>query len=134
MDKIYIEAKYRVYNHFLQEHMRLNQAPFNYRLCLFRCFKQEELEKHVSSFRRHQLVLQKKNMPDSPDFLVSKSTPYSITDRDFALLSVEESKRHWISISKKTSFLKQCSPTFHNLVPSATFLSPLYCRPFHQLS
>ncbi|KAH3769210.1 hypothetical protein DPMN_170462 [Dreissena polymorpha] len=66
MDKVYIEAKYRVYNHFLKEHMSLDQAPFYCRLCLFRCFKREELDKHFSSFRRHQLVLQEKEHTGQP--------------------------------------------------------------------
>ncbi|KAH3855214.1 hypothetical protein DPMN_097778 [Dreissena polymorpha] len=71
----------------MKKHMSLGQAPYYCRLCLFRCFKREELEKHVHSFRRHALVLQEKNNPESPEFLVSNPFPYPITDRDVAALS-----------------------------------------------
>ncbi|KAH3876476.1 hypothetical protein DPMN_000320 [Dreissena polymorpha] len=87
--------------------MSLDQAPYHCRLCLFRCSKREELEKHVHSFRRHALVLQEKNIPESPEFLVSNPSPYLITDRNVAVLSAEESKRHWLSISKKPNILSQ---------------------------
>ncbi|KAH3839967.1 hypothetical protein DPMN_113407 [Dreissena polymorpha] len=107
MDKVYIEAKYRVYNHFLKEHISLDQAPYYCRLCLFRCFKRKELEKHFHSFRRFNLVLQEKNIPDSPEFLVSNPSPYLITDRHAAVISAEESKRNLLSISKKPDILSQ---------------------------
>ncbi|KAH3736362.1 hypothetical protein DPMN_042925 [Dreissena polymorpha] len=131
MDKVYIEAKYRVYNHFLKEHMSLDQAPYYCRLCLFRCFKREELEKHVHSFRRHALVLQEKNIPDSPEFLVSNQSPYLITDRDVAVLSAEESKRHWLSISKKPDILSQA---IQSVLPDLSPVSNWPLSPFLQQS
>jgi hypothetical protein len=132
MDKVYVEAKYRVYNHFLKEHMSLDQAPYYCRLCLFRCFKREELEKHVHSFRRHNLVLQEKNIPDSPEFLVSNSSPYLITDRDVAALSAEDSKRHWLSISKKPDILSQA---IQSVLPDLSPISNFPLSPFlHQFS
>ncbi|KAH3742449.1 hypothetical protein DPMN_049192 [Dreissena polymorpha] len=131
MDKVYIEAKYRVYSHFLKEHMSLDQAPYYCRLCLFRCFKREELEKHVHSFRRHALVLQEKNIPDSPEFLVSNQSPYLITDRDVAVLSAEESKRHWLSISKKPDILSQA---IQSVLPDLSPVSNWPLSPFLQQS
>ncbi|KAH3872079.1 hypothetical protein DPMN_035292 [Dreissena polymorpha] len=109
--------------------MSLDQAPFYCRLCLFRRFKREELDKHVSSFRRHQLVLQEKNIPDSPDFLVSNPTPYSITDRDVAILSAEDSQRHWISISKKQDILSQA---MQSALPDLSPISNFPLSPFLQ--
>ncbi|KAH3813568.1 hypothetical protein DPMN_142029 [Dreissena polymorpha] len=126
IDKVYIEAKYRVYNHFLKDHMSLDQAPYYCRLCLFRCFKCEELEKHVHSFR-HALVLREKNIPNSPEFLVSNPSPYLISDRDVAVLSAEESNRHWLSNSKKPDILSQA---IQSMLPDLSPVSNWPLSPF----
>ncbi|KAH3868598.1 hypothetical protein DPMN_031748 [Dreissena polymorpha] len=111
--------------------MSLHQVPYHCCLSLFRCFKRVELETNVHCFRRHALVLQEKNIPDSPEFLVSNPSPYLITDRDVAVLSAEESKRHWLSISKKPDILYQA---IQSALPDMSPISNLPLSPFLQQS
>ncbi|KAH3859362.1 hypothetical protein DPMN_102081 [Dreissena polymorpha] len=111
--------------------MSLDQAPYYCRLCLFRCSKREELEKHVYSFRRHKVVLKEKNIPDSPEFLASNPSPYLITDREVAALSAKESKHHWLSISKKPDILSQA---IQSVLPDLSPISNLPLSPFIQQS
>ena len=77
------------------------------------------------------LCSRRKNIPDSPEFLVSNQSPYLITDRDVAVLSAEESKRHWLSISKKPDILYQA---IQSALPDLSPISNLPLSPFLQQS
>lgn len=95
--KIYIEAKYRVYNHFLKEHLGLDDVPHHCKLCLFRCLKRSDLEAHVKSFPRHATLLREKDLVDTGDMLVTNTSPYIISEKDIVPLSDAESNQHWAS-------------------------------------
>ena len=97
---MYVEAKYRVYNHFLKNHIGLDDVPFNCKLCQFRCFRKEELDNHVTGFPRHRFLLQEKEITTTADMLVINEEPYLVTGQDIVQLSELETQQHWRSGSK----------------------------------
>ncbi len=77
-DKVFIEARYRVFNHFLKEHVSLDAVPYYCKWCLFRAFKREDLDRHVNGYPRHQAVLREKGVSDSADFLVENRYEHAV--------------------------------------------------------
>ncbi len=85
-DKTFIEARYRVHNHYLKEHVSLNAVPFYCKWCLFRSFKREDLEKHVHSYPRHKAVLREKGVHEDVDYLIENR--YAIAHPSFSCYTI----------------------------------------------
>ncbi|KAH3818167.1 hypothetical protein DPMN_119763 [Dreissena polymorpha] len=79
-----VGPRYRILDHFLRQHLSLDQAPFHCKLCLFRCFQFRDLQRHVKNFPRHRMLLQEKGVEDSESYLVRNPNPYTVGPRDVA--------------------------------------------------
>ncbi|KAH3841544.1 hypothetical protein DPMN_115010 [Dreissena polymorpha] len=79
-----VGPRYRILDHFLRQHLSLDQAPFHCKLCLFRCFQLEDLQRHVTNFPRHRVLLREKGVEDSESYLVRNPNPYTVGPRDVA--------------------------------------------------
>ncbi|XP_052238636.1 uncharacterized protein LOC127849933 [Dreissena polymorpha] len=66
-------------NHFARECPNEHQQ-----LCLFRCFQLEHLQRHVTNFPRHRMLLREKGVEDSESYLVRNPNPYTVGPRDVA--------------------------------------------------
>ncbi|KAH3832775.1 hypothetical protein DPMN_106070 [Dreissena polymorpha] len=81
---------YRIMDHFLRKHLSLDQAPFHCKLCLFRCFQLEDLQRHDTNVLLHRMLLREKGVQDSESYIVRNPNPYTVGPRDVA--SVAEHK------------------------------------------
>lgn len=48
--------RYRTVDHIIKHHLALDQAAFYCNLCMFRCTTREQLDKHVTGYKRHVLM------------------------------------------------------------------------------
>ena len=92
---MYVEAKYRVYNH-----RGLDDVPYYCKMCQFRCFRKEELANHETGFPRRRLLLHEKEMTTTTDMLVSNEEPCQVTSRDIVQLLVLETHQHGCMVEK----------------------------------
>ncbi|KAH3837372.1 hypothetical protein DPMN_110759 [Dreissena polymorpha] len=74
-------------DHFLRQHLLLDQAPFHCKMCLFRCYQFEDLLRHVNNFPRHRMLLREKGVEDSESCLIKNPNPYAVGRRDVASVS-----------------------------------------------
>lgn len=91
-----IGEKKRIESHIYKNHISLEKSPFYCKLCMFRCTEQEDLERHVLTFKAHRD--RAANQPDDFDEeenLLKSDDPYYITQKDMVCLSVEESEKVW---------------------------------------
>ena len=78
-----VRPRYRIMDHFLLQHLSLDQAPYC-KICLFRSFKLEDLRRHTTSFPRHKTILKEKGLEESDDFLIKNTNPHTVGPRDVA--------------------------------------------------
>ena len=122
----YINIKSRVEDHICKTHLAPDQLPYNCTLCLFRCTKKEDLQRHLTHYRGHIARLQDNKgnrMPDSPDFLIENPNPYILgSDSDYIKLSKSDSQVHFLLKSKAeetlpTDIIIQAAKEIINPVP-----------------
>lgn len=98
-----IGEKRRVEAHVYKTHVPLENSPFYCKLCTFRCTAQDDLEKHVHSFKPHgERAAQQGDDFNDEDCLMRSDTPYYVTSADMLCLSVEESEKIWQKRRKYT--------------------------------
>ena len=99
-----VGPRYRIMDHFLRQHLSLDQAPFYCRLCLFRSYKWEDLRRHTTSFPRHKLIMREKGLEDSEEFLVKNPNAYVVGPRDVAPVEQKVNGKDTLTLALDTAF------------------------------
>lgn len=90
--------KFRVIGHVYKHHLALEQAPFYCTLCLFRCTRKRDLERHIKGFGPHvQRAQELAAGKDDAVFLKESQHPYVLGEADFKRASREDSQEQWSS-------------------------------------
>ena len=99
--KEFVDARYRVENHILKQHLGLDEVPHYCSLCLFRCLKRSDLDDHIRHYKRHSLLAAEKGVTDHASCLISNPSPHVLGERDILTLTQEESALHWAGRTKR---------------------------------
>lgn len=88
----YVGERYRVVDHVMKHHMALDQTPFYCKLCMFRCTTLDQLDRHVTSYKRHvTMAAMPEYQGDASRYLVRNSNARPIKEGiDFRPLTEEE--------------------------------------------
>jgi hypothetical protein len=73
--------RYRIIDHIQKHHYALDEAAFYCNLCMFRCATNDQLEKHVTSYKRHALIaVSRGGAINDKRFLVRNPNPRSVVE------------------------------------------------------
>ena len=103
------DEKRRVIDHFFRIHVPLENVPYYYTLCMFRCFTRKQLKDHVTGYKRHTKEIKELEeiegvKVDSAPFLKESMFPYILDEaRDLVKLSVGESNNKYEERKKGTA-------------------------------
>ena len=106
--KSYREARYRVVGHILKHHRSLDQTPYYCSLCMFRCTTSDALRKHVTGYKRHELMAQG-DVSDSSRYLVENPTVKAICEgADYRVLTLREQYSSTVQEEDPLNIVDEC--------------------------
>ena len=87
----YVAERYRVADHIQKHHLALDQAAFYCNLCMFRCLTRDQLEKHLTNYKRHVMMANTPGIGDVRRYLVANPNPRKILEGvDYRLANIQD--------------------------------------------
>lgn len=127
----YVEEWYQVTDHVMKHHMALDQTQFYYcKLCMFRCTTLDQLDRHVTSYKRH--VTKAEYQDDASRYLEWNPIAKPIKEgTDLRPLTEEE--QQWVR--PKESLVSTSTPRQSNLRnwSPLSFLLQFWLHFLHQM-
>lgn len=135
--KRFIGVKCRIEEHIMKVHLALEEVPFYCKLCLFRCQRKDQLDRHVHAHGRHREMAEKRNIIDNKPCLVENARPHIIGPLDYTVLSPEASLRHFLgleeaqcsSLSSQPDALEVSGDVVQTVPPAARDVTHTLSRP-----
>ena len=106
-----VDIKCRIEDHIMKMHLALEEVPFYFKLCSFRCQKKEQLLQHVSGYSRHVLLAAKYKIIDHSQCLVENRQPHVFGPQDYRVLTATDSLLHFLGVQAKGSVTSPPVPT-----------------------